>query len=196
MAKKKSHQQRLIESMKSLGTARTPITAAYESGKDRNILPKDIKSTREVRGQARRILVPEKIEPSPPPRRAEMTNPTSGTDRSGRLIPTPAYAFSARLRSFDPRSGAWNTRDANFVAEIRALDNNKRLYDANAAEYASYRTSVSRAEENTQDRTTAAQKKKLKAIASKRNGARKAISRAKGSRGGLSRAGGLRGGSR
>lgn len=196
MAKKKSHQQRLIESMKTLGTARTPITAAYESGKDRNILPKDLKSTRDVRGQARRILVPEKIEPSPPPRRAEITNPTSGTDRSGRPIPTPAYVASNRLRSFDPRSGAWNTRDANFATELRALDNYKRLYDANAAEYASYRTSVSRAEENTKARTKATRKKALKSIASKRNGARKAITRAKGSRGGLSKTGGLRGGSR
>jgi len=50
-----------MDSMKTLGTARTPITAAYESGKDRNILPKDLKSTREVRGQAQRILVPQKI---------------------------------------------------------------------------------------------------------------------------------------
>jgi len=196
MAKKKSHQQRLIESMKTLGTARTPITAAYESGKDRNILPKDLKSTRDVRGQARRILVPEKIEAPAPPRSAEMTNPTSGTDRSGRSIPTPAYVASNRLRSFDTRTGAWNTRDANFVAELRALDNNKRLYDVNAAEYSNYRTNVSRAEENTKARTKATRKKALKSIASKRNGARKAITRAKGSRGGLSRAGGLRGGSR
>ena len=196
MAKKKSHQERLVESMKTLGTARTPITAAYESGKDRNILPKDLKSTREVRGQARRILVPQKIEAPDSPKEPEMTNPTSGTDRLGRPIPTSAYATSNRLRSFDPRSGAWDIRNPNYNAEIRALDNNKRRYDANAAEYASYRRSVSRAEENTKARAKATRKKALKSIASKRNGARKAITRAKGSRGGLSRVGGLRGGSR
>ena len=196
MAKKQSHQQRLIDSMKSLGTARTPITAAYESGKDRNILPKDIKSTREVRGQARRVLVPQKIAKQSAPRDSEKSNPVSGTDAKGNALPTSSYAISARLRSFDTRLGAWDTKNPAFSSEMRALTTTKRDYDLNAAEYSNYRKNLSDVEKNTQERTTATQKKKLKAIASKRNGARKAISRAKGSRGGLSRAGGLRGGSR
>ena len=195
MAKKQSHQQRLIDSMKSLGTARTPITAAYESGKDRNILPKDIKSTREVRGQARRVLVPQKIAKQSPPRDSEKSNPTSGTDKLGNVLPTAAYANSARLRSYNPRLG-WNQKSPTFASEMRTLMAVKADYDRNAAQYSDYRKNLSDVQKNTKAINTATQKKKLKTIASKRNGARKALTRAKGSRGGLSRVGGLRGGSR
>jgi uncharacterized protein YdcH (DUF465 family) len=196
MAKKQSHQQRLIDSMKSLGTARTPITAAYESGKDRNILPKDIKSTREVRGQAKRILVPAKIEKPNPPRQSLPSNPTAGLTRFGRPAPSASYLNSVKLSSWNPLKGVWDTRNVNSFNEIRTLGMAGERYTQLSRDWNEYNRNIKEVEKNTQDRTTATQKKKLKAIASKRNGARKAISRAKGSRGGLSRAGGLRGGSR
>jgi len=182
--------------MKSLGTARTPITAAYESGKDRNILPKDIKSTREVRGQAKRILVPQKIAKQDAPRESLGSNPTAGTDRAGAPIPSTSYLNSNKLSSWNPLKGAWDTRNRNSINEIRSLGIASERYAITSREWNAYNKNVKDVETNTQSRTAAAQKKKLKAIASKRNGASKAISRAKGSRGGLSRAGGLRGGSR
>ena len=196
MAKKQSHQQRLIDSMKSLGTARTPITAAYESGKDRNILPKDIKSTREVRGQARRVLVPAKTRKLDAPRGPLGPNPSAGLTNLGRPAPSTSYLNSNKVKSWNPLKGAWDTRSPNYRSEGLALEAAMSSYNVRNREWSIYNKNVKDVETNTKDRTTATQKKKLKAIASKRNGARKAISRAKGSRGGLSRAGGLRGGSR
>jgi hypothetical protein len=182
--------------MKSLGTARTPITAAYESGKDRNILPKDIKSTREVRGQARRVLIPEKIAKQNPPRQALGPNPILGVDRSGAPIPSRDYLGNVKVSAWNPLKGAWDLSNPSRLSEMRALNIAAEGYRNRERDWASYNRNVKDVEKNTKDRSTATQKKKLKAIASKRNGARKAITRAKGSRTGLSRAGGLRGGSR
>jgi len=196
MAKKKSHQQRLIDSMKTLGTARTPITAAYESGKDRNILPKDLKSTREVRGQAQRILIPQKLEKQNPPKMPLGNNPTAGTLRGGEPIPSTSYLNSVKLSSWNPLKGSWNTANKNFPSEIRTLDRARGMYEERNNQWTDYNKNVKAVEKNTKDIATAVQKRKLKTTASKRNGARRAITRAKGSRSGLSRVGGLRGGSR
>jgi hypothetical protein len=196
MAKKKSHQQRLIDSMKTLGTARTPITAAYESGKDRNILPKDLKSTREVRGQAQRILIPQKIEKQRPPREALGPNPTLGVDRFGAPIPSRDYLGNNKVSSWNPLRGMWDTKNFNYLNEVRALGRAGEQYRVREDMWKEYNQNVKDVEKNTKDIATAIQKKKLKSVASKRNGARRAITRAKGSRSGLSRVGGLRGGSR
>ena len=196
MAKKKAHQQRLIDSMKTLGTARTPITAAYESGKDRNILPKDLKSTREVRGQAQRILIPQKIEKQRPPREALGPNPTLGVDRFGAPIPSRDYLGNNKVSSWNPLRGMWDTKNFNYLNEVRALGRAGEQYRVREDMWKEYNQNVKDVEKNTKDIATAIQKKKLKSVASKRNGARRAITRAKGSRSGLSRVGGLRGGSR
>ncbi len=196
MAKKQSHTQRLIDSMKTLGTARTPITSAYESGKERNILPKDIKSTREVRGQAKRILVPAKTRKLNVPRESLGSNPTSGIDRSGRPTPSSSYLSSNKLSSWNPLKGAWDTRNLNSINEIRSLGVASERYAAVSREWNAYNRNVEEVAKNTKSRKTATQKKKLKAIASKKGGAKKALSKARGARGGLSSVGGLRGGSR
>ena len=196
MAKKKSHQQRLMDSMKTLGTARTPITAAYESGKDRNILPKDLKSTREVRGQAQRILVPQKIAKQNPPRMPLGNNPVAGMTRIGNPIPSTDYLNNNKVAGWHPIKGAWNLGHWRTMGEIRTLGMAGEQYRVREEMWKEYDKNVKAVEKNTKDISTAVQKRKLKTTASKRNGARKAITRAKGSRSGLSRVGGLRGGSR
>ena len=80
MAKKVSHTQRLMDSMRTLGTAKTPISNAYESGKDRNILPKGIKAKSKGRGIAERILVPTKLNKISRP--TAVADPGTGKDNS------------------------------------------------------------------------------------------------------------------
>ena len=146
--------------------------------------------------EAKELPVPQKIAKQDAPRESLGSNPTAGTDRAGAPIPSTSYLNSNKLSSWNPLKGAWDTRNRNSINEIRSLGIASERYAITSREWNAYNKNVKDVETNTQSRTAAAQKKKLKAIASKRNGASKAISRAKGSRGGLSRAGGLRGGSR
>tara|TARA_R110000765_G_scaffold104206_4_gene193907 strand:+ start:864 stop:1433 length:570 start_codon:yes stop_codon:yes gene_type:complete len=189
MAKKVSHTQKLMDSMRTLGTAKTPISNAYESGKDRNILPKGIKAKSKGRGIAERILVPTKLN--------KISRPTAvadpGTGKDG-ITPSASYQRTNRLTSFGLKG--WDTRARNYTAERAAYNLASRNYTTYARNLDA--SIESEKKSNTRDKEigVAQQNKSLEILASTNRGARKAMSRAKGSRGGLGRSGGLRGGSR
>ena len=196
MAKKVSHTQKLMDSMRTLGTAKTPISNAYESGKDRNILPKGIKAKSKGRGiaalryaPAGTALVPTKLN--------KISRPTAvadpGTGKDG-ITPSASYQRTNRLTSFGLKG--WDTRARNYTAERAAYNLASRNYTTYARNLDA--SIESEKKSNTRDKEigVAQQNKSLEILASTNRGARKAMSRAKGSRGGLGRSGGLRGGSR
>ena len=192
MAKKVSHTQRLMDSMRTLGTAKTPISNAYESGKDRNILPKGIKTkSKGERGLANRILVPAKLNVISRPK--AVSDPGTGKDG---ITPSTSYQRSNRLTSFNARTGGWNTLARNYTAERAAYNLASRNYNTYARGLEESIDSEKKSAARDQQIGVAKQNKSLQALANQNRGARKAMARAKGSRGGLGRAGGLRGGSR
>jgi hypothetical protein len=185
-SKKQSHTQRLMDSMRTLGTARTPISNAYQSGKDRDLLPKDVKSENKgSRGQSGKILVPEKLtrqdRPSP------VTNP-------GTPNPTQAFAAANRYNSYGAKG--WDTRHPNYLAERSAYNLAVANYNTYSRQLTAAMDSEKAADTRDIERAIQQSKQATRKIARGKNGAKKAMSRLKSSRGGLGRAGGMRGGSR
>ena len=172
-SKKQSHTQRLVDSMKTLGTARTPISNTYKSGKDRNILPKSIldegKGTRRQRTTGR-VLIPQKL---------HRPNRPNAVSDPGTPTPSASYLSANRVQSYSGKG--WNTNHPRYNVERSAYD----LATARYMEYGRALNSVIQAEIADDNRNR--QRKVAKT---------KATSRRIGSRGGLGRSGGLRGGSR
>ena len=184
-SKKQSHTQRLMDSMKTLGTARTPISNAYQSGKDRNLLPKDIKGENKGSRGVNKILIPEKLTKMDRPR--PVTNP-------GTPNPTQAFATANRFLSYGAKG--WDTRHPRYLAERSAYNLAVANYNAYSRQLTAAIDSEERAETRDKSRASSSYKKNIRKIAKGKNGAKRAMSRLKSSRGGLGRAGGIRGGSR
>lgn len=184
-SKKQSHTQRLMDSMKTLGTARTPISNAYQSGKDRNLLPKDVKGENKGSRGVSKILVPEKLtaqnRPSP------VANP-------GTPNPTQLYAAQNRLLSYGGKG--WNTRHPNYLTERSAYNTAVSNYNTYSRQLTAAIDSEEVASKRDISRAIQQSKQATRKIAKGKNGAKKAMSRLKSSRSGLGRAGGMRGGSR
>ena len=184
-SKKQSHTQRLMDSMKTLGTARTPISNAYQSGKDRNLLPKDIKGENKGSRGVNKILIPEKL--------TKMNRPTTVAN-PGSPNPTQAFAAANRYSSYGVRG--WDTRHPNYLAERSAYNLALSRYNTYSRQLATAIDSENKADKRDVERAIQQSKQVTRKIAKGKNRAKKAMSRLKSSRRGLSRAGGIRGGSR
>ena len=121
-SKKQSHTQRLVDSMKTLGTARTPITAAYETGADRNILPKDVRGngSKGTKTTHNRVLIPQKV--------TEVAEPA---------LDNKTYPSYDDVRGWDTRHGAYgvdistyNTRVADRKSYLNALKKRNTALDS------------------------------------------------------------------
>ena len=177
-AQKETHLQRLVKSLNTIGTAKTPVTNMKAVTKKPGDLPKRLQP-KGPRGQHRRILIPAKIRKLDAPRTAELSNPVAGVESrvpfgmKALEIPTRSYLSGLRsgYKSFDPGSGTWDRRSPSFVADTTDFNRNKQLYESNARMYSEYRQNVKDVENRDRQILTAQKNRRLvnKIRNSKRN---------------------------
>lgn len=175
-SKKQSHTQRLVDSMKTIGTARTPISTAYPTGAKARDLPTRMQpQTKGVRSHNRILM------PLDPPkiartigRRPTAVNPASGGN------PTSTYVASNRLRSYGAKG--WDTRHPAYISERAAFDTAVRNYNTELSQQRTYDAETTAITNRNKKAKTAASIRSKSKVPTTRKGIGKAIRSLKGSR--------------
>lgn len=191
-AKKQTHLQRLVDSMKTISTSATPVSNLKKVTPTKRDLPKRLQPT-DPRGAHRRILVPDAIRSLDEPRSRETPNPTMGRNRDNMPIPTRDYFEGNRLRSYDPRLGAWDRLNPHAAAELRNLEIAERQHLEAAREWSEYRSNQTSVRDRNRKITTAKKNNKLiNKIRNSKANIGKVVTSLKGSRSGYSKSRGSR----
>ena len=177
-SKKQSHTQRLVDSMKTIGTARTPISTAYPTGAKARDLPTRMQpQTKGVRSHNRILM------PSDPPkiartiaRRPTATNPASGGN------PSASYIAANRVLSYDPRRAAWDTRHPAYNYESAQFNTAVRNYNTELSQQRTYDEETTAITNRNKKAKTAASIRSKSKVPRTRKGIGKAIRSLKGSR--------------
>ena len=191
-AKKQTHLQRLVDSMKTISTSATPVSNLKKVTPTKRDLPKRLQPT-DPRGAHRRILVPDAIRSLDVPRSRETPNPIMGRNRDNMPIPTRQYFEGARLRSYNPRTNTWDRLNPNAATELRDLQIAERLHLEAAREWSTYRSNQIDVRNRNRKITTAKKNNKLiNKIRNSRTNLGKVVTSLKGSKSGYSKSRGSR----